>query len=580
MTTHPGSDKRIGVYVCYCGGNISDYVDVQKVAEAVRREPGVTVSRTHMFTCSDAAQQEIIQDIKEQKLDGLVIASCSPKLHMFTFRGMAERAGLNPYQYIQVNLREQCSWAHTQECAEATEKGIALVKAGIAKAHYTEPLAPIRVNTKPSVLVVGGGITGLAAAQALSDLGLAVEVVEKSDRLGGWTAEWERVYPGDRDGGALVRGLVQDLGQRANVRLWTQAEVTEKGGHLGEFEIALQTPNGRQTLSVGAIVAATGFDPYEPRAGEFGFGLPEVMTLADFKRRLGPGQPLTTAAGKPVKKIAYIYCVGSRQKKSAETRANTHCSRYCCTAACYSSVSVHAMHPEVMQYHLFRDLRTFGEHELLYEQARKEGAVFLRYDGEEPPRVESTDQGVLVKVKDQLTAGELLEIPADLVVLVTGMQPRKNEELINVLKVPIGSTGFFNEIHPKLRPVETVMDGIFIAGAAQSPRLIGEAVTSALAAVSKCGALLQKGYVDLEPLIALVHADRCEWCGLCQPVCPYRAIERVSCDGKDKAQIIPFLCKGCGACVPVCPKDAIDVKGYSDEQITSVISALAEAPTP
>ena len=171
--------RKIGVFICHCGGNISDYVDVAAVAEAVAKEPGVVVSKNHMFTCSDSAQQEMIDDIEELKLDGLVIASCSPKLHMFTFRDMAERGGINKYQYVHVNLREQCSWAHTNDKTGATEKGIALVRAGIAKAALSTPLTALRVDTIPKVLVIGAGVSGLRGALALSDMGLTVYVVEK-----------------------------------------------------------------------------------------------------------------------------------------------------------------------------------------------------------------------------------------------------------------------------------------------------------------------------------------------------------------------------------------------------------------
>jgi heterodisulfide reductase subunit A2 len=573
----PAAEKRIGVYVCYCGGNISDYVDVAQVAQAVSQEAGVVVSRNHMFTCSDSAQQEIIQDMHEQKLDGLVIASCSPKLHMYTFRAMAERGGVNPYQYVQVNLREQCSWAHNHDKPSATRKGIALVRAGIAKARGMLALTPLRVTTRPEVLVVGGGMAGMKAALALSDMGLAVNLVEKEATLGGWTAQWGQLAPTGQDGKQLAGELAETLRQRANVRLHLSSELVGKSGNLGDFTFRVNTPSGEQDIRAGAVVVATGFEPYAPLAGEFGSGLPNVITLPELKKQLAAGLPLRTQAGEAVKSLVYIYCVGSRQKaRDGGPKPNTHCSRYCCTSATYASLSVQSLQPGVAQYHLFRDLRTYGAHERLYEQARNAGAVYVRFDQEEPPQVSAEGRRLLVKVKDPLTHGEALEIPADLVVLVTGMLPRPNERLLDVLKVPVDANGFLKEIHPKLRPVETVMDGFFIAGTAQSPRLLGEAVASALAAVSKTGALLKKGYVDLEPLIAEVKIDRCTWCGKCLEVCPYRAIEQVDCDGQAKAAVLPFLCKGCGACVPVCPTDALDVKGYEQQQMLEAITALAQ----
>jgi len=177
-------------------------------------------------------------------------------------------------------------------------------------------------------------------------------------------------------------------------------------------------------------------------------------------------------------------------------------------------------------------------------------------------------------VHDQLSQGEELDIDVDLLVLVTGMVPRENKKLIDTLKLPIGIDGFFNEIHPKLRPVETVIDGVFIAGASQGPKTLSESVASSMAAVSKSAALLMKGYVDLEPLIAKISTDLCVWCDECTKACPYGAIEKISIDGKEVAQVVPVLCKGGGACVPVCPQNAIDVEGYTAAQITTTIDSL------
>ena len=234
------NERRIGVYICYCGGNISDYVDCERVREAIKDEKDVAIAKTAMFTCSDAAQQEIVDDIQQEELDALVIASCSPTLHRFTFRGVAKRAGLNPYQYIQVNLREQCSWAHTDNLEYATEKAILMVKAGIAKARYTEPLEEIRIDTVGKVLVVGAGISGLRAALALSDLGLDVFLAEKTGSLGGWVAKFGRMYPHDRTGKDIIKSLVDEAKQRQNITVYTNAEIVEKQGCVGNFDVKLR----------------------------------------------------------------------------------------------------------------------------------------------------------------------------------------------------------------------------------------------------------------------------------------------------------------------------------------------------
>ncbi len=569
------SDRRIGVYICHCGGNISDYVAVERVREAVEHEEGVVVAKTTMFACSDASQEEMIEDIREQKLDGMVVASCSPTLHLLTFRGVAERAGLNPYRYVQVNLREQCSWAHTDLPQEATEKAVHLVKAGIAKARLSQSLEKIRIETVPRALVVGAGVAGLRAALALSDLGISVFVAEKSERVGGWLGEFGDTYPHGRSGSGLVDELLKDLEQRENVQIYTEAELVSKSGSVGDFTVELRVKGEPITLNVGSIIVATGFTPYQPEEGEYGYGEDGVVTLPEFVRLLEQCDGQLTYQGRPVKQVAYIYCVGSRDQSGE--RGHPYCSRYCCNAAVHASSLAHELSPEIHQFHLYRDMRTYGKFELLYMNARKQGALFVRFNEEALPEVSRNDGRLHVKVKDMLTAGEELDIEADLVVLVTGMEPRPNETLNDALKLPVGLDGFFKEIHPKLRPVETVIDGVFIAGAAQAPRNSAESAASALAAAAKTAALLKKGYVELEPLVAMVDAEACAWCGECLEACPYSAVSQASRDGKEIAEINTAVCKGCGACVPVCPRDALQVKGYEDQQVRAMIEALGSA---
>lgn len=571
--------RRIGVYVCHCGGNISDYVNVQEVAEAVRNDPNVAVSRTHMFTCSDASQQEMIDEIQAEKLDGLVIASCSPKLHMFTFRGMSERANLNAYQYIHVNLREQCSWVHTNDTTGATEKGIRMLRAGIAKCALTVPLNAIRIETKPRVLVVGAGVSGMRAAISLADMGLSVFIIEREADAGGWALQTGRMGPEAQDGSDVVSKLLQRIRQHENIMLHTQAEVIGKSGSIGDFNVSVRLP-GDETISlnVGAIVVTTGFSPYAPEPNEFGWGSPGVVSLTDFRKMLAEADGPLMHNGTPVRDVAFIYCVGSRQSKSEScTEPNAYCSRYCCPATTYTATLLHDLeqkngHP-VNQYHLYRDVRTYGALEPLYEKARTGGAVFIRWDPSDPPHVSMEANQLTVKAKDHLLDGEELEIGVDLVVLANGMRPRENDTLNDVLKIPESKDGFYNEIHLKLRPVETMIDGVFIAGTAQGPKTLAESVASSLAAVAKTGGLLMKGFVDLEPLIAKVNTDNCLWCDECLKACPYGAIEKINVGEKEIAFVIESMCKGEGACVPVCPHDAIEIEGFRDDQILAMIDA-------
>ncbi len=565
-----GGERRIGVYVCRCGGNIGDYVDVPHVVEAVKGEPGVVVARQAMFTCSDATQQEIAADITEQRLDGLVVASCSPKLHTLTFRGVAERAGLNPYQYTQVNVREQCSWTHTDDPGGATRKAIRLVRAGIARTRLSEPLEPTSVETTRRAVVIGGGIAGMRAAIGLADIGLGVFLIEREADLGGWTGGFGETFPHGAAGHELIARLEAEISRRPAIAVFTNAELISKSGAYGNYQLLVRAGSDEIKLEVGQIIVATGFDSYQPETGEYGYGIDGVLTLPDFKRLLDSGDGPLTYHGKPVGSIAYIYCVGSR------TPDRPYCSRFCCTAAVHASLLASRRASGIRQYHLYRDLRTYGKNELMLSESRARGAVYLKFADDDPPAVARDGDRLTVTMRDLLTAGEALAIPADLVVLVTGMVPRRNEDLVRALKLPVGQDGFFNEIHPKLRPVETVVDGVLIAGACQSPKTAAESTASGLAAVTQAAAVLKRGVAELDPQIATVTADACTGCGTCVEACPFGAITLAAGDGTGVAVIDPAGCKGCGGCVPVCPTGAIDLKGYTDAQIRAMIDGLLE----
>ncbi len=254
--------------------------------------------------------------------------------------------------------------------------------------------------------------------------------------------------------------------------LFTNAKIIEKSGNVGKFLVKISV-NNKETISltVGGIIVATGFEPYIPIDGEFGFGLDGVITLPEYEELLAQSSGPLKYKGRDIKTVTYIYCVGSREH-CKEDNPHLYCSRYCCTGAVHAAVCTGELNPGAQQFHLFRDMRTYGKYEMLYDQALKQGSIFLRYEENEPPQVTAEDGSLKVKVKDRLTGGEEIEIETDLVVLVTGMVPRANAQLVNVLKLPIGKDGFFNEIHPKLKPVETVIDGLFIAGAAQGPKTL------------------------------------------------------------------------------------------------------------
>ena len=571
--------RRIGVYVCHCGGNISDYVDVEKVIDGIKADGDVVVAKTAMFTCSDSTQSEIAADIEANELDGLVVASCSPKLHTYTFRGVASRAGLNPYEYTQVNIREQCSWVHTDDEDAATEKATALVRAGISRTRYTTPLVPLVVDTLPHTLVIGGGIAGLRTAVGLADIGLQVTLVERELHLGGWVDRLGTMYPHDRKGSELIAHLVEEIRRRPSITVLTGAEVVGKAGSFGNYRMTIRVGGegaGTIEVAVGSVVVATGFDSYQPSDGELGYGIEGVVTLPEFKDLVDHAEGPLAWKGRPVRSLAYVYCVGSRSTAGC---ANEYCSRFCCAATVQTAIEVSGLDPSIRQFHLYRDMRTYGKFEPLYTEAREAGSVFLKFENDEPPAVATrAGGGLTVTVRDVLTERTEVAIPVDLVVLVTGMVPRENQGLVDVLKLPAGTDGFFNEIHPKLRPVETVVDGVLIAGACQGPKTSSESVASGLAAVTQSASVLKKGYTELDPLVAIVVPEACTACGDCLTACPYDAISMAEEGDSHFAVISPTGCKGCGGCVPMCPENAIDLLGYTDNQITAMIESLVEVP--
>jgi heterodisulfide reductase subunit A len=665
VASPPDGEVRIGVYTCYCGGNISDVVDCERVARAMGRQPNVVVSRTNMSMCSDAGQAIIEEDIRQHHLNRIVVGACSPFLHEQTFRGTLTRAGLNPYLYHHVGLREQDSWSTGHDPDGATQKAMRLMNAGVAKARHLEALEPIRLQAQKHALVIGGGVAGLRCAHDIARRGLKVTLIEKSPFLGGRMAQLEKIFPADEEARPVLHELISQVARHHNVTIFTQTELVGLSGYVGDLQATLRQDsrgvsgevqeieaaiaacpvevpdeynyglgtrkaiyrrypgcipstaaidweyctlcgecrkiNGGQgidlerkpkefTVNVGAIVIATGFTPYEPRSGEFGYGeFPEVITLPQFIRIMGDQDGSLAWNDHPVKNIVMIHCVGSRQVEGVhepqpDGNVNDYCSRVCCTAALHAVADLLHRFPTARVFDLYQDIRTYGRnHEDFYRQLAESGVRFLRYHSEEGPSVAANEAGadhpLSVTVKDHLTWDEEFAIPADLVVLAVGMMPSPVEELQQLLKVSPGNDRFLLEVHPKLRPVETAVKGIVLAGTAQSPMNIQESCASAEAAAAKVSALLGRGTVELEPFIARVNLDRCQGRGTCVEVCQYEGairIEPMSVNGREvnRAVISPANCVGCGVCVSACPNGAIDVQGWTLGQYRAMVDAI------
>ena len=631
---------RIGVYICQCGGNISDVVDVERVAEQAAKLPNVAVVRTNTFMCSDPGQNLIAQDIENEGLDRVVVAACSPKLHETTFRSVLNRSGLSPYLYEHANIREQVSWA-IDDGVQATTKATSLVAAAVAKAAHLAPLEPIRVETTARAAVIGAGVAGLRAARDLAQAGIEVALVERTAVLGGNVATLDRLFPNEEPAADVVTRLATHVVSDPKVTIYTRATVEKAQGYVGNFAVTVrQEPGGRVidaaarsgagpggmyrpfegymlddvaadaerlggqgddgrllTIDVGAVVVATGFEPYVPGKGEYGFGrLPHVITLPDFIKWLNgvdAGSGLPEIDGRPIGSVAFIHCVGSRQveatnKPQADGKINEYCSRTCCTATLQALCDLHAKCPDVALFDFYQDIRAYGRgHEDYYEKASKSGVVFVRWDAAAPPSVVKAPEGdtapVVVRCADGLTWGEEVEAGVDLVVLAVGMMPADVSSLVDSLKLPVGNDRFLLEVHPKLRPVELAVGGVLVAGTSQGPKDVTETTASASAAAAKATALLSTGHVDLDPFVAHVEPTRCEAHGLCVEECPYAGAVALQDypDGHKRAVVNPALCSGCGACVAVCPTQAIDLAGWTMEQYDAMVDALlagSEAP--
>ncbi len=475
--------------------------------------------------CSDPGQQSIQDDIRNENLNRVVVASCSPFLHETTFRHAVSRANLNPYLYEHVNIREQGSWAHKHDPAGATDKAIRLIAAAVGKLSRSRALEPIRLPNHRRVLIIGGGIAGMKAAADLAGRGIDVLLVEKADRLGGRCNELGRVFETEQPAAGLVETLVRRLNENRRVKILLRAEVTDVTGFIGNFKVTVEGqfgPAGQtDTVQVdaGVIVVATGFEPYAPREGEYGFGQHSaVVTMPEFIRLMesAPAGKRLLYGGKEIRGVAFIHCVGSRQidgvqEPQPDGRVNEYCSRVCCTTAIRQMLRLRERFPGTRVFDLHQDIRTYGRgHEDYYYKACQAGVTFFRWQGEQPPSV-AVEQAasrkaspLKVTVTDQLTWGEELTIPVDMVVLAVGMMPGKINKLLDIMKLPVGDDRFCLEVHPKLRPVESAVNGVLLAGTAQGPKNINESLHAGAAAAAKASIMLATEQVELNPFVATV----------------------------------------------------------------------------
>lgn len=642
-------ESRVAVYVCHCGTNIAGVVDVKDVAEYAKKLGNVVIAKDEKYMCADPGQKLIQDDIKENNIDRVVVAACSPRMHEATFRGACEEAGLNPFLFEQANIREHDSWVHMKQPKEATEKAKELVRMSVARARKLSPQEKPKVEVKNSALVIGGGVAGIQSSLDLAEMGFNVYLVEKSPSIGGKMALLDKTFPTMDCSSCILTPKMVEVDRHPNIEVLTYSEVKEVDGFIGSFkakverkarqvyekdctgcglcvdacpvEVPNEYDNGlgvrkaiyvpfpqavplvytideetclgcgmckavcgpdaidydqepeELELEVGTVVVATGFDTFDAtRKPEYGYGKHEnVITGMEFERLVnasGPtgGKLVRPSDGKEPHRMGFVLCVGSRDAKVG----NKYCSRVCCMYSIKNARQYKEKHPEADVYIFYMDIRTFGKgYEEFYRQAQEEYDIkFIRgRPGEivEDPKTKN----LTVRVEDTLL-GEPLEIELDMAVLATGMEPaRDSGNTQRLFRLSRSAEGFFAEAHPKLAPVDTLNDGIYLAGTCQGPKDIPDTVAQGSASASRAGIPMSKGIVEREPIVAYVDDERCIGCRICERSCDFNIINM-----KDrKAVVNEATCKGCGACAAACPTGAMQIKHFTDQQVFDQIEA-------
>ncbi len=546
---------RIGVFVCHCGINIAGVVDVKEVARYAASLPGVIFVQDNLFSCSQDTIQRMAETIKEQGLNRVVVASCTPRTHEPLFQETLREAGLNKFLFEMANIRDQDSWVHMDQPEKATEKAKDLVRMAVAKVAGHRPLPYNSVEVVRRALVVGGGMAGMTAALALADQGFPVVLVEKEERLGGNALGLVSTWRGE-DAAEIVKKTIGAMEDHPLVEVELGATVAGVSGSMGRFKTTLS--NGR-SIEHGVAILATGALPYKPARGEFLYGLhPGVKLLNEVDDEIRSG-----GIGSPGQ-VVFIHCVGSRNPE------HPYCSRVCCTHAIKQALHLKQNHPAIDIFMLYRDIRSYGPHERLYLEARKAGIIFVRYGEETPPAAELEGEGIKVTVQEPLL-GRPLVLRPDLLVLANGVVPRPDAgPLAQFFKCAVDTDGFLLEAHMKLRPVDFSTEGVFLAGLCHYPKPLDESVAQAKAAAARAAIILSRERVPAESITAVVEPGKCTGCGVCQEVCPYHAIS-VGVGGK--AEVDTGLCKGCGACVSGCRSDAVTLGNLGNQEIMAQIEA-------
>lgn len=562
---------RVGVFVCHCGSNIASVVDVERVVQETRKLPEVAFAEHNVYTCADDSQSRIKQKIIEHGLNRVVIASCTPRTHEPIFRDTLRDVGLNPFLLDMANIRDQCSWVHSDQPDRATAKAIDLVRMAVGRAARLMPLQQELVPVHNAALVIGGGAAGMTAALALADQGFPVHLVEKDSQLGGTARQLHRTLDG-QDVQTFLAETIRRSTNHPKITVYLNSRAAKVDGHIGHFRSTITGPSRSCEVEHGAVIVATGGTEAKPQS--YGYGnSPNVLTQLELSDRLGRGD--LALPERPT--IAMIQCV---EQRNAE---RPYCSRVCCTTAVKNALALRERYPQARIMVLYRDMRTYGFREAAYREAREKGILFVRYEPEQPPQLDLNGRTGTVPFDAprlrlrfrELSAQRDLEIEPDLLVLAAPMIPRADrQELSDLLRVPLNADGFFLEAHMKLRPVDFASEGLFLCGTAHAPKFLSETISQANAVAARAASILGRKKMPVGGQIAWVDPDKCISCMTCVHVCPYMA-PRVNAD--NKAEVQTATCMGCGSCTAECPAKAITLRHFVDSQILAAVDGLLRA---
>jgi heterodisulfide reductase subunit A len=547
-----GESPRIGVFVCRCGTNIAGVLDVLGIAQYARSLPYVVHVEDNLFSCSQDTQEKMTQIIKEQRLNRVVVAACSPLTHEPLFQETVANAGINKYLFEMANIRNQCSWVHSGDKEAGTEKAKDLVRMAIAKVALFEPISEPMININQNALVIGGGISGISAAKNLAAQGYHTYLIEKGDALGGQARNIYQTWRGE-DVQRHLSKLVQEVQSNPKIDIFLNAELKQAEGFVGNFKSTIQTNGSEKVLEHGIAIIATGASELKPDQHLYGQD-PRVLTSLELDRKLINRD----ASLKHIRSVAFIQCVGSRIKE------RPYCSKVCCTHSVLSALKLKEINPEMDVFIIYRDMRTYGLREDIYREARAKGVIFIRYDDRKELKT-TRDQKDLQVLFTGYVLNREMEIRPDLLVLATAIVTPKENPVAKLFKVPVNNDGFFVEAHVKLRPIDFATDGVFVCGLAHSPKPIDESIAHGLGASARSVTLLSQKTMFGNAITAWIDSETCVGCQGCLRVCPYEAIQYL--EDRKICEINEVICKGCGACAATCPSASAQLKRFTSRQI-------------